>query len=352
MTTGTEPYISRRSYRRLNDAAIPSAKLLLVMQRVLSGITGLYPVWLMGCATLALLHPPLFTWFTGGWITTALGIVMLGMGLTLTTGDFARLLRAPGSLALGFLAHYSIMPLTGWLVGRVVGLEPGLAVGLILVASCPSGTASNVVSYLAKVDVALAVSVTLTSTLLAFVMTPFWCRLLAGHYVPVDALALCLSTLKVVVMPVLLGVLCNWKFPSLVKKVAPVGPAISVIAVVLITAGIVSQNAPAVLANAGKLAIATFLLHTIGFCLGYGVSRILRYPRTTARTVAIEVGMQNGGMAAMLAKKHFPMEPLAAVPAVFSGVIQNLVGSIVAARWSRSPVPLDPATGSDKGSTE
>ena len=129
----------------------------------------------------------------------------------------------------------------------------------------------------------------------------------------------------------------------MVRKVAPVGPAISVVAVVFITAGIVSQNAAAVLANVGKLALATFLLHTIGFCLGYGVSRVLRYPLTTARTVSIEVGMQNGGMAAMLAKRHFPMEPLAAVPAVFSGVIQNLVGSVVAAWWSRRPVTMDAA---------
>jgi BASS family bile acid:Na+ symporter len=150
-----------------------------------------------------------------------------------------------------------------------------MAVGLILVASCPSGTASNVVSYLAKVDVALAVSVTLTSTLFAFVMTPLWCQLLAGHYVPVDALGLCLSTLKAVVGPVLIGVLCNWKLPGLVRKVSLFGPAVSVVAVVLITAGIVSQNAQAVIDNAGKLVLAALLLHVLGFVLGYVVARLL-----------------------------------------------------------------------------
>ncbi len=305
---------------------------------LLSRFTSLYPVWLVGGAILSLWRPPTFIWFTGPWISWAISIVMLGMGFTLTIDDFKRLAKAPGSLALGFLAHYTIMPLTGWALAKLVGLEPGLAVGLILVASCPSGAASNVVSYLARADVALAVSVTLTSTLFAFVMTPLWCQTLAGHFVPVDAVGLCLSTLQVVVAPVLLGVLCNWKFPRFVAKVSRYGAPVSVVALVLITCGIVSQNAAAVIANAGRLIIATFLLHVLGFALGYVVSRLLRYPELTARTVAIEVGMQNGGMAAMLAKKNFPMEPLSAVPAVFSGVMQNIVGSIMASWWRARPV--------------
>lgn len=307
------------------------------MQRILNAVTGYYPFWLVGCVVVALVNPASFLWFNGAWITVALGTVMLGMGLTLTVGDFRRLLSAPGALSLGFLAHYTIMPLSGWLIGRMLQLEPGMAVGLILVASCPSGTASNVVCYLAKADVALAVSVTLTSTLFAFATTPLWCQLLAGHYVPVDSAGLCLSTLKVVVAPLLIGVLCNWRAPSLVKNVSRFGPAISVIAVVLITAGIVAQNAAAVISNAGKLIVAALLLHIFGFVLGYLVARLLRYPTITARTIAIEVGMQNGGMAAMLAKKNFPTQPLAAVPAVFSGVMQNLIGSVIAAWWRRRP---------------
>ncbi len=308
------------------------------MSSLLARFTNLYPVWLASGALISLWHPPAFAWFTGPWITWALSTVMLGMGFTLTLDDFKRLARAPGSLALGFLAHYSIMPLTGWMLVHLLKLEAGLAVGLILVASCPSGAASNVVSFLAKADVALAVSVTLTSTLFAFLMTPLWCQVLAGHSVPVDAVGLCLSTLQVVVMPVVLGVLCNWKFPRTVARLSRFGPAVSVVALVLITCGIVSQNATAVIANAGKLAVATLLLHVLGFALGYGVSRLLRRPLLTARTVSIEVGMQNGGMAAMLARKNFPTQPLAAVPAVFSGLMQNLVGSIMAAWWRRHPV--------------
>jgi BASS family bile acid:Na+ symporter len=307
------------------------------MQRILNLTTGYYPFWLLGCVAVALVNPPSFTWFNGAWITVALGTVMLGMGLTLTFSDFQRLLNPPGSLSLGFLAHYTIMPLSGWFIGRMLHLEPAMAVGLILVASCPSGTASNVVCYLAKADVALAVSVTLTSTLFAFAATPLWCQLLAGQYVPVDAAGLCFSTLKVVVAPLLIGVICNWRAPSLVQRISRFGPAVSVIAVVLITAGIVAQNAHAVISNAGRLIAAALLLHILGFVLGYLVARLLGYPSITARTIAIEVGMQNGGMAAMLAKKNFPAQPLAAVPAVFSGVIQNLLGSVMAAWWRRRP---------------
>jgi BASS family bile acid:Na+ symporter len=308
------------------------------MQTLLTRFTNLYPVWLVGSALVGLWHPPVFAWFAGQWIVWALTIVMLGMGFTLTIEDFRRLFKMPGSLALGFLAHYTIMPLTGWALGRALDLEPGFAVGLILVASVPSGTASNVISFLARADVALAVAVTLTSTLLAFIMTPLWCQTLAGRYVPVDALGLCLSTLQVVVAPVLIGVLCNWRFPKQVASVARFGPVASVIAIIFITGGIVSQNAAAVMANAGKLALAAALLHVLGFVLGYAVARVLRYPQRVARTVSIEVGMQNGGLAAVLARKNFPTEPLAAVPAVFSAIIQNLIGSLVAAYWRARPV--------------
>ena len=313
---------------------------------LMAWFTNLYPVWLVGGALVSLWHPPAFTWFTGPWITLAISLVMLGMGFTLTVDDFKRLARAPGCLALGFLAHYTIMPLTGWALARLMGLESGLAVGLILVASCPSGAASNVVTFLARADVALAVSVTLTSTLFAFVMTPLWCQLLAGHYVPVDVKGLCLNTLQAVVAPVVIGVLCNWKFPRVVARVSRFGPVVSVVALVLITCGIVSTNAAAVIANVGTLALATLLLHVLGFALGYGVSRVLRYSEITARTVAIEVGMQNGGMAAMLARNNFPMQPLAQVPAVFSGVMQNLVGSIMASWWRSRPVKTEPPSSS------
>jgi BASS family bile acid:Na+ symporter len=157
------------------------------MQHLLSRLTRLYPIWLVAFVIIALVHPPALAWLSGQWVVWARSVVMLGVGFTLTIEAFRRLVRMPGSRALGFPAHYTIMPLTGWMLASVLHLEPGFAVGLILVASCPSGTASNVVTYLARANVALAVAVTFTPTLFAFIMTPLWCRQLAGHYILVDA---------------------------------------------------------------------------------------------------------------------------------------------------------------------
>lgn len=309
---------------------------------MLARFTSLYPLWIIASSLLGLLAPQTLSWFSGPWVVWALTLVMLGMGFKLTLADFQALFRTPGTLALGFTAHYTIMPLLGWGIARALDLESGLAVGLILVASCPSGTASNVIAYLAGANVALAVMVTLTSTLLAFVMTPLWCETLAGHYVPVDGWGLSLTTLQVVVLPVLVGVVCNWKFPRAVAKISPYGPLVSVIALIFIAGSIVAQSAASVIANAGKLLFAAILLHVLGFFFGYLVTRLLRYSPLIARTVAIEVGMQNGGMAAVLAKKNFPLEPMAAVPAVFSSVVQTLVGSLVAGWWRRRPVAEEP----------
>ena len=309
-----------------------------------SWFTDFYLLWLISVAAIALLRPEAFLWFRGPWVVWALTLVMLGMGFTLTLDDFRRLLRMPGSLAIGFIAHYTIMPLSGWLLARALDLEAGLAVGLILVASCPSGTASNVICFLSRANVALAVMVTLTSTLLAFVMTPLWCKTLAGAYVPVDALKLCLSTLQVAIAPVLLGVFCNWRFPKAVAKVSPFGPVVSVLAILFITGGIVAGNTDAILANAGKLALAAVLLHVMGFGVGYVIAKALRYSEDVARTVSIEVGMQNGGLAAVLARQNFPSQPIAAVPAVFSAIVQNIVGSIAASYWrARPPADESPA---------
>ncbi len=306
---------------------------------MIARFTNLYPVWIVASSVMALIWPETLLWFSGAWVVWALTIVMLSMGLTLTIDDFRRLTKVPGAVALGFGLQYTVMPLAGWGAARLLNLEPGLAVGVILVASCPGGTASNLITYLARANVALSVVMTMTSTLLAFIMTPLWCQLLAGQYVPVDALGLCLSTLQVVVVPVLIGVFCNWRFHRQVTAVARFAPAVAVIAIIFIAGGIVAQSAASVIAHAGRVALAVFLVHGFGFVAGYLIAQLLRLPVVSARTIAIEVGMQNGGMAAMLAKKHFAAQAMAGVPAVFCSVIQTLLGSLLAAWWSRRPVP-------------
>jgi bile acid:Na+ symporter, BASS family len=305
------------------------------MQRFLAWFTNLYPVWLVGTAAIAYVKPESLLWFSGQWIVWALSISMLGMGFTLSPADFRRLLQMPGSVALGFASQYTLMPLIGWFVAWAMRLEPGFAVGLILVASCPGGMASNMITFLAQANVALSIVLTMASTLLAFIFTPFWTKTLAGQYVPVDAWGLCLSTLQAVVAPVLIGVLCNWRFPRIVARVSVFGPAVAVVALSLITGGIVAASASQIAANFGTLVVAATALHVLGFLLGYLVAKGLRYSEDVARTVSIEVGMQNGGMAAMLARLHFASQPLAAVPAVFSGVIQNILGSLLASWWRR-----------------
>ena len=260
---------------------------------------------------------------------------MLGMGLTLSLDDFRQVAKMPGCIVLGFVAQYTIMPLTGWMVASVLQLETGLAVGIILVASCPGGMASNMISYLAKANVAASVVMTLASTLMAFAFTPMWTSILAGKIVPVDIWGMCLSALQLTVAPVVLGVLIRWRLPRTADQIGIFGPTIAVLAFTLVTGGIVAASAHEISANFGRLALASLMLHIIGFSAGYAVPKLLRYPESIARTISIEVGMQNGGMAAAMAKQHFAAMPLAAAAAVFSGVLQNILGGIIAAWWKR-----------------
>jgi BASS family bile acid:Na+ symporter len=305
------------------------------MQRFFTWFNNLYPVWLFGLAVVAFYRPQMMLWFDKPWIFWSLATSMLGMGLTLSLEDFKAIGRMPGSVALGFIAQYTIMPLSGWLVAHLLKLDPGLAVGVILVASCPGGMASNMISYLARANVALSVVLTLASTLLAFIFTPTWTNVLAGKYVPVDAWGLCLSALQLTIAPVVIGVFIRWKLPRAADKIGACGPTIAVLAFTLVSGGIVAASADAIATHFGKLAFATFLLHLLGFGVGYGISKLLRYPESVARTVSIEVGMQNGGMAASLAREHFPAMPLASAACVFSGVLQNVIGGILAAWWKR-----------------
>src|ERR1035437_2482280 len=187
------------------------------MNRILAIATNLFPVWVLVGGALALAQPGWFTWFSGGFITWGLAVIMLGMGLTLSVDDFKRVLKMPRAVGIGFAAHYAIMPFLGWSIAHLLRLETPFAVGLILGACCPSGTASNVVNYLARSNVALSVLMTMCSTLGGIVMTPLLTKWLAGKYVPVDALGLFLSTVKIVLAPVIIGVVLNRYLPRFVK---------------------------------------------------------------------------------------------------------------------------------------
>ena len=305
------------------------------MRRLLLASADWFPAWVLTAALLALWQPSLFTWFSGPWIVWGLALVMLGMGLTLDVADFAAVLRLPGAVAVGFAAQYTIMPLLGWSVGKMLALPAPFAVGLILVACCPGGTASNVVTYLARGNVALSVIMTMCSTLAAVVMTPLLTGWLAGAYVPVDAWGIFLTTAQVVLAPVLAGLLLHHQAPRLAGFILPAGPIMSVLVISLIVGSIIGQNASAIFAHGGQLLLAVTLLHSGGFFLGYVVGRLFGFDLGVARTISIEVGMQNSGLGAVLAKTRFAAEPLTAVPSALSSVCHSLLGSLLAAWWRR-----------------
>ncbi len=308
-----------------------------MMSRVLGWLTNAFPIWVVGLCGFALIEPDWFTWFRGPWIVWGLAVIMLGMGVTLTLDDFKTVTRIPKPVAVGFVAQYTIMPLLGWGIGWALGLPTDYAVGLVLVACCPGGTASNVVTFIAKADVCLSVVMTAVSTLAAVVMTPLLTTTLVGTRVPVDAGGLLQSTLQVVIIPVIGGVVLNRVFPRAVKAVLPVAPLVSVLAIAMICASIIGQRADEVKASVGPLLLGVGLLHGGGFSLGYGLTRLLKLPIRSARTVAIEVGMQNSGLGVVLANKHF-VNPatgiaLAAVPCAISAVMHSVIGSICAGYW-------------------
>lgn len=302
----------------------------------------------VGCAWV---FPAGFTWLTDGSIrvagqpllSLALGLVMLAMGLTLTFEDYRALARMPRALLAGVALQFAVMPLAGFLVARTLGLEPGLAVGLILVACCPGGTASNIVTYIARGHVALSVAMTMASTLAAVGLTPLLTGWLAGAYVAIDRWNLLVNMVGVVLVPVVAGTLLNRLFPRAAARVNAVLPLVAILLVILIVGGIVGGAKAQIREHAGVLLLATFLLHACGFALGYLLARVLGLGEVEARTISIEVGMQNSGLGSGLAKTpafaaqfaQAGQAALAPVPAAISAVWHVVIGSLLAGWWRR-----------------
>lgn len=295
--------------------------------------THAFPIWVIGAGILAMLYPPTLTWFKGSFITYGLGVVMLGMGLTLNLQDFKRILIYPKWILLGITLQYSIMPFAGLALANFFELPKMMAVGLILVASCPGGTASNVIAFIAHANVALSVSMTALSTILAIFMTPLLTDYLVGSRLDVDAWKLFISTVKVVLVPILLGVSLNTFFHKVTEKLQLVAPPIAVIIIALIVGSIIGQGKEAILSTGINLFLAVGLLHFIGFILGYFISKILLKEEQVARTISIEVGMQNSGLAVVLAKQNFGQ--MATIPGAISALTHCIYGSIAVYLWNR-----------------
>lgn len=277
-------------------------------------------------------RPQTLTW-VGPYVGWLLGVVMFGMGMTLTFQDFKRVLQRPWEVLLGVVAQFLIMPLAAGFLVWLFALPPELAIGVVLVGTCPGGTASNVISYLAKGDVALSVSMTMATTLLAPVVTPTLTWLLAGSWIEVSFTAMMISIAQMVLLPLLLGLTAHHFFERTVEKILPVMPVVSVVTIVLLVGGVVALGAESLL-DVGLLMAAIVVLHNaFGLVLGYGMARLFRLDSKKARTVSIEVGMQNSGMAASLAVLYF--SPAAAIPGAIFSVWHNISGSIVANYFAR-----------------
>ena len=309
-----------------------------MLSRVIQAATNLFPLWSVLTAVLALAWPQSFSWFGTDAIRWGLGVIMLGMGLTLTWGDFGRVFRQPTPVFLGVGLQFVVMPGLGWGIGRVLGLPPEMAAGLILVACCPGGTASNVVVYLARANVALSVTMTACSTILAVGLTPYLTAFLAGKMVPVDAFALLKTTFVVVILPVLAGAFINQFFRKEAKRVSVVFPLISVVFIILIVGSIMAVERENILNHWKVILSSVLLLHCGGFFLGYWLSRLMGLGEEMRRTISVEVGMQNSGLGSALATKHFVATPMVAVPSAVSAVVHCILGSILAAFW-RSRMP-------------
>ncbi|RWX77266.1 bile acid:sodium symporter family protein [Neorhizobium lilium] len=290
-----------------------------------------FALWVILFAVLGYLLPDVFKQI-GPYIVTLLGIIMFGMGLTISVDDFRELARRPYEVAIGVVAHFVIMPLLAVLLTRIIPMPPEVAAGVILVGCCPGGTSSNVMTYLAKGDVALSVACTSVTTLAAPIVTPFLVWMFASQYLPVNAWAMFLSILQVIIVPLALGFIVQKLLPGVVRKTLPILPLVSVVGIVLIVAAVVGASKGAI-AQSGLLIFAVVVLHNgLGYLLGFFAAKALGLNLYKRKALAIEVGMQNSGLGAALATAYF--SPIAAVPSAIFSVWHNISGALLANYFS------------------
>lgn len=286
-------------------------------------------------AALALFVPASFVWIDTWVINPMLGVIMFGMGLTLSPQDFKVVLSRPKDIFIGCLTQFTVMPLLALGLTLAFSLPKELAIGVILVGCCPGGTASNVMTYLAKGDLALSVGMTAASTILAPLMTPFLVWLLAGTMVDVDTVGMLMSIVYVVIAPIVCGLLCQRFLPAMTKRVTPYLPALSSVAIMVVVVIVVSHNAERLL-TAGLLIVSIVMIHNLlGLAIGYTVGRLLHLQKPKCVALSIEVGMQNSGLASSLAVLHFAAYPLATIPGAVFSVWHNISGALMARFYSR-----------------
>lgn len=316
----------------LKDSSLQNEeeKQMRVLEKISDFVGKYMAILVLAVAALALFVPQSVSFIKTSYVNTLLGIVMFGMGLTLKASDFKVVFSRPKDIIIGAVAQFTIMPLLAFVLTKLFQLPPELAVGVILVGTCPGGTSSNVMTYLAKGDVALSVGMTGVSTILAPFLTPLLTKLYAGQTVDVDLLSMFLSIVKVVIVPIVLGCIINKLFSSFTEKVTKILPLVSVTAIVTIVAAVVSANSSKIM-TCGFLIMLVVVLHNcLGYALGFAVGKVLKLDMSKCKAVAIEVGMQNSGLATSLAATHFAQYPLATIPGAVFSVWHNISGAIFA----------------------
>lgn len=277
----------------------------------------------------AYLFPEIFGVIKTSYMNVMLGMVMFGMGLTLNIGDFKIVFSRPKDIVAGSLAQFMIMPLMAWLLSKMFGLSEEMTIGVILVGCCPGGTASNVITYLAKGDLALSVGMTGVSTLLAPMMTPLLTYWLAGSVVDVDVVNMFISIVEVVILPIVIGFIVKHYWGEMTDRVVEYLPMVSTMLIAAIVAGIVAANAEKMLMGEWIVAVVVILHNVSGLLLGYVLGGWMKMERRKRVAISIEVGMQNSGLASSLAALHFGMYPMATIPGALFSVWHNISGAIV-----------------------
>ena len=303
---------------------------------LLNGIvTNFFTFWIIIFSVIAYIYPSHFADLKS-LIVPTLGIIMFGMGMTLTLDDFKRVFLRPKDIGVGVATQYLAMPFFGFVLAELFGLDPLLAAGVVLVGSCPGGTSSNVITYLARGDVAFSVTMTSVSTIISPIMLPLMMYIYAGQWINVPVVKLFISTVQIILLPVGMGLVLRALIKDRIKYVLPVLPSISAAAIIFIVAVIVAANADSI-ATVGLIVTVVAIIHNfLGFSVGYGVARLFGMDVMRARAVSIEIGMQNSGLAVALANTFFGT--LAALPGAIFSVWMNISGSALAWWWRRSSV--------------
>jgi BASS family bile acid:Na+ symporter len=312
-----------------------------LLARISTAAGNTFVIWVLLFTALAMLFPEGFTWIAPH-ISILLGIIMFGMGLTLSVEDFKAVFKQPLAVFVGVAAQYIIMPGVAYLLAVGLDLPPEVAVGVILVGCCPGGTASNVMTFLAKGNIALSLAVSAVATLVSPILTPALIYLLASQWLPVSGSAMLMSTVQIVLVPIILGIIFKWLLKEKAEEGAKVLPLVSVIGIVAVISAVVAANKTQIL-ESGLLILGVVIIHNlIGLVLGFMISKVFKFPYADQKAIAIEVGMQNSGLAAALATAHF--SPITAVPSAIFSVWHNISGPLIATYWAKKAQKINSET--------